>query len=231
MLEHEAEALLPTIPKAWIIGAAGLALLAAGLGAWSCVGKVASAAHAQKANQLDTAAAHSASQGDSYVAQVPVQAAQVLTDAAEVARLRAEVARLRKAPVTPPAPPAGPSLPAPEPVVLPSDSPALAHAKDGLIDAQRKQIQDQASEIHTLTLGMQSYKSAFQQAQASLVQERAAHPEHPWAAGGSYGTDRQAGVWVERNLGRIRVGVDVVRHPLAAGNSTLEAVARIGWSF
>jgi len=34
-------------------------------------------------------------------------------------------------------------------------------------------------------------------------------PPKPWAAGLSYGTDRAVGVWVERDLGRLRVGAEI----------------------
>jgi hypothetical protein len=107
-------------------------------------------------------------------------------------------------------------------------------AKDALIAAQDRLIQDQAAQIRTVTLEARSYKAAFTQSQAAEVELRAAlaaRSHHVWAAGGSYGTEGQAGAWVERDLGRVRIGLDILRRPLAAGNSTLEAVARLGWSF
>lgn len=40
-------------------------------------------------------------------------------------------------------------------------------------------------------------------------------PDRPWAAGLSYGTDRAVGVWVERDLGRLRAGLEVERSAAA----------------
>jgi hypothetical protein len=40
-------------------------------------------------------------------------------------------------------------------------------------------------------------------------------PEKPWAAGLSYGSDRAVGVWVERDLGRLRAGLEVERSAVA----------------
>ena len=54
---------------------------------------------------------------------------------------------------------------------------------------------------------------------------------HPWAAGVSYGTDATAGAWIERDYSVVRVGMDVVRRTLPGGQTTLEAVARLGISF
>lgn len=50
---------------------------------------------------------------------------------------------------------------------------------------------------------------------------------HPWAAGLSYGTDRSAGGWIERDIGRIRAGVDLIRQ----ADGQAQARARVGWSW
>jgi hypothetical protein len=50
---------------------------------------------------------------------------------------------------------------------------------------------------------------------------------HRWAAGLSYGTDRSPGLWLERDLGRLRVGAEVVRQP--AGGA--QARVRVGLSW
>lgn len=40
-------------------------------------------------------------------------------------------------------------------------------------------------------------------------------PARPWAAGLSYGTDHAVGLWLERDLGRLRAGVEVERSAAA----------------
>lgn len=50
---------------------------------------------------------------------------------------------------------------------------------------------------------------------------------HPWSAGLSYGHDKSPGVWIERDLGRIRVGAEVIRDR----SQTFQARARVGWSW
>ena len=50
---------------------------------------------------------------------------------------------------------------------------------------------------------------------------------HPWAAGLSYGHDKSPGVWIERDLGRVRVGAEVIRQR----DQTFQARARVGWSW
>lgn len=51
-------------------------------------------------------------------------------------------------------------------------------------------------------------------------------PPRPWAAGLSYGTDRAVGVWLERDLGRLRLGAEVAK---GAGHPRAEL--RVGVSF
>ena len=50
---------------------------------------------------------------------------------------------------------------------------------------------------------------------------------HPWAAGLSYGRDKSPGIWIERDLGRIRVGAELIRERA----QTFQARARVGWSW
>lgn len=50
---------------------------------------------------------------------------------------------------------------------------------------------------------------------------------HSWAAGLSYGHDKSPGVWIDRDLGRIRVGAEVIRER----GKTFQARARVGWSW
>lgn len=51
-------------------------------------------------------------------------------------------------------------------------------------------------------------------------------PARPWAAGGSYNPiTRRAGVWVERDLARLRLGADVMQ----GETGELTAMVRVGW--
>jgi hypothetical protein len=49
--------------------------------------------------------------------------------------------------------------------------------------------------------------------------------ERPWAAGVSYGSDRTQGAWIERDLGRVRVGAEAIRE---TGGAVMVR-ARVGW--
>jgi hypothetical protein len=51
-------------------------------------------------------------------------------------------------------------------------------------------------------------------------------PERPWAAGVSYSTDRQTGVWLERDIGRLRLGAEVSK-----GQGKPRAELRVGVAF
>jgi hypothetical protein len=48
----------------------------------------------------------------------------------------------------------------------------------------------------------------------------------PWAAGLAYGTDHSVGVWIERDVGRLRLGVEV-----AKGAGAPRAEVRVGMAF
>lgn len=50
---------------------------------------------------------------------------------------------------------------------------------------------------------------------------------HPWAAGVSVGQDKSPGVWIEHDMGRLRVGAEALRQT----SGTLQARVRIGWSW
>lgn len=51
-------------------------------------------------------------------------------------------------------------------------------------------------------------------------------PPKPWAAGLAYGSDHSVGVWLERDVGRLRVGVEV-----AKGQGGPRAEIRVGMAF
>ena len=157
----------------------GIAVLAAAciwitFGAKSCVGQHQVAVHVQQADQDHEAAVTSAAQGATHDQEADQHQAQLQGDAAEVARLRAELARVRKAPTAPPAPPQAPGAPEPEPMAPPVDLAAVVAQQDLLITAQDKQIQDQAGQIHTLTLARDSWRLSAQDSAAEAVQLRSA---------------------------------------------------------
>ncbi|WP_104228452.1 hypothetical protein [Solimonas fluminis] len=53
-------------------------------------------------------------------------------------------------------------------------------------------------------------------------------PARPWAAGVSWAPREElGGVWIERDLGRLRVGADIEE----AGGGELQARVRVGWRF
>ena len=175
MLENlEPKDILPSIPKAWIIGPAVLILGFAGVATYSCVKGRQVAVHVQQADQDHTAAASSAAQGAAHDQEAATEAPQIQNDAVTVAQLRAEVARLRTPHAPAPEPPAAPGLPAPEPVAPPVDLAAVVAKQDLLIAAQDKQIGDQAEQIHTLTLARDSWRLSAQDSAAEAVQLRSA---------------------------------------------------------
>lgn len=51
-------------------------------------------------------------------------------------------------------------------------------------------------------------------------------PARPWAAGLSYGTDHAVGLWLERDLGRLRAGVEVER---SAAATTARVRVGVSW--
>ena len=52
--------------------------------------------------------------------------------------------------------------------------------------------------------------------------------EHPWAAGLSMGSDGSPGIFLERDLGRLRVGAEAIRQ---APDHQIGARVRLGWSW
>ena len=149
-----------------------------------------------------------------------------------VARLQAELNLLQSAPKPPPSLPLVPGISAVDPA--PVDLHQVDAKKDELIGALYKANGDLKTQLETVTEARDSWRASAQASQKEAISLRAAlstRTDRAWAVGVAYGTDRQAGAWVEHDLGPVRVGIDVVRHPLPGGSSTLEAVGRIGWSF
>ena len=91
--------------------------------------------------------------------------------------------------------------------------------------ALRAQNADLKLAVTSLTQAGQGFQQESTGLRAAVTSAR------PWAVGLIYGTSQTMGAFMERDLGPIRAGVDVVRRVLPAGNATIDASARLGWRF
>ena len=115
----------------------------------------------------------------------------------------------------------------------------LDAAKDQLItaeDADRGALHQDLADTKTELAQTRDEAASFRRAADSFQAESATLrsaivPPRPWAAGVIYGTSSTVGAFLERDLGPIRAGVDVVRRVLPAGPATVDATARVGWCF
>ena len=231
--------------KGYLIAAALLLAGGIGLGWWARGGGKSQPAALAQADKKDQVAAAAYTQGDQHGQEAKTTAGTVAKDeaaaagtGAEVAKLQAEVARLRKlhaAPVCPAgAPGAAPADPGAQPVGADLDA-----AKDQLItaeDADRGALHQDLADTKTELAQTRDEAASFRRAADSFQAESATLrsaivPPRPWAAGVIYGTSSTVGAFLERDLGPFRAGVDVVRHVLPAGTATIDASARLGWSF
>jgi len=226
--------------------AAGVSALVLGLGVWSWIGTHQVAVHVHQGEAALVAGSASASQGARHEAEAAQAHAQTQQDDAagqaiedEVARRRAAVERARQAVSgADPAQAVGPIAPVPDqaPVDL---APVVASQTELIqaLDVQHQQdvvrIADRDRELAAKDRALASYKQASEQNAASAIQFQAALAvRRPWAAGALYGTDRTVGAFVERDLGSsARVGIDIVRRPVAGGQTTLEALGRLAIRF
>lgn len=192
------------------------------------------ACRARKAAAVATTqAAQAGTQGalDESHAQGAYQAAQqlqpvIVRDDTAVAAAHAEVERLRAALA-----------------VALQQAPVQDPAREALIAAQATENAAQATEIQDLKARGADLEAAYtaqvkatgdykaQAASLQVANDLLRRAQRPWAAGASVGTDSSKGVWAERDLGPVRVGVDVIRRPATGGSTTLEAIARVGWRF
>lgn len=219
------EALAPKLPTSWIAGLAGLTLVIAGVCGYSCRSHHQVVVAIKKADVAQAAEVKDEAKGDADDKQLEADAPILAADDAAVTRL--EDAQ----PAPAPAPPHAPT-PDPQPVGLPAV--VVGDPRDqALIQALQKDLADTQQALHTAITAAADYKQAAQDSQAEAAQLRAALTvrQKAWAVGGLYGTDSSLGAWVERDLGVVRVGVDVVRRPIAGGQTTLEAIARLGIRF
>ena len=220
--------------RAYLAAAALVVLALASFGGWRAYKAHQAAVHLKKADVLDTSqTAHGAK------AETHEQAAQALTPALQsddegVARARAALAELQH-----PAPVAHPTNATPDapahldtaPVVLaPLDA-----AKDDLIQALTQSVADLKASNSALTQADQERQAQVKDLKAEVVQLRASiaarPPELHWAASAIYGTNQTAGAGVEYDRGILRAGMDIVRRQVAGGQTTLEAIGRVGIRF
>ena len=204
------------IGKGYLIGAAGLALVLAGIFMYRdhSQGKR-DQAHIQQANVDQGASQAAAKQGDQHAAAAQEIAPAIATDDQNVSRLQAQVARLRAAARRPPGPDPLPGMPDPEPASVP---PELDLAKDALIAAQAKDITDLKAQNLQLTLADQDHRQAFVQDDAAVGELRQAiHPTYRRAAGLLYAPGQSAvGVIVEQDIARVRVVGELIQQGLPA---------------
>jgi hypothetical protein len=215
--------------------AAGLALVAGGSALYLQHGRDRrDTAHVQAA-ATDTIVSNAlAKEGDSHAAKA--EKVPVKSDSATVARLQAEVARLRKAVADAPVPPAVPGLPEPQPVAPVVPVVQLDQTKDELIGALVQENADLKGQNAELVLADQDHRNAYVQADAAAAELRKAiHPDYHRAVGLLWAPGQQAaGIFVEQDLYRVRVGVLVVQQglpALAGGHNQTLAMVSAGWRF
>ena len=213
--------------RGYIIAAVLLIAGGAGLGWWARGhGQQAAVTHAAT---IDATATAALSKGVSIG-----QAAQTLEPAKQAAhskvdadrtRLQADEVRRGAQPVQPAS--AGSTGPAAAPVAsaVEQDQAQLITdqaTENGVVEAQNADLQ---ASVTSLTQAAQGFQQEASTLRAAIT------PARPWAAGIVYGTSQTMGAFLERDLGPIRAGVDVVRRVLPAGNATIDASARLGWRF
>lgn len=105
------------------------------------------------------------------------------------------------------------------------------------LDAQHTldllRIADRDKSILDLTAASSSWKAACQASQAENAQLhiQLSAKSLPWTAGAIYGSNGTVGGFLERTLGPIEVGLDIVRRPVAGGQTSYEALGRAGVRF
>ena len=154
-----------------------------------------------------------------------------------ITRLKAQIASLRGVAPNPSANRlSSPSNTDPEPTTSPCSAELTqrllaAQEAQHLLDLQR--IADRDSRIENLAAATESWKAAAAASQIEVTKLRtlASLRDRKWGAGAMYGTSGTAGAYVERAFGPVQVGMSVVRHTVAGGQTTLEAIASAGIRF
>ena len=196
----------------------------------------------KKADKIDKVVVEKTEEGKKHEADAAddhkqTQTDDALGDVAEelVRKLKARVAALEKAAKTPPpAMTVAPVVPEdPSHALVITALNQLVAAEDAQHDIDLKRIADRDKELKDQAAATTSWKQAAQASQSEVVQLRAAAAASStrWGVGALYGTSGTAGGYVERGFGPVQVGVSVVRHAIAGGQTTLEAVASAGIRF
>ena len=157
--------------------------------------------------------------------------AKAVQAAATIADLKRQLLAARRtiAPIS------GPIAP-----ITPSNSgQSSVDAAQKVIDAQDAQhgldlqrIADRDQQLKDQTAATAAWKASAMASQAENAKLRAAAGLAPkWGAGALYGSSGTAGGYVERSFGAVQVGMSVVRHQIAGGQYTLEAIASAGIRF
>lgn|GEM_PF-6732364 len=225
------------IPVRAYLAYAALGILAlAGFGGWRAYQAHQAALHLQKANQLETSQASHGAKAETHEQIAEEAQARIPADDAAVAAARAALARVALHQPRPDVHPADtlpgtPAHPDPAPVVLaPMDA-----AKDTLIEALTKEVADLKTANAALAQGDQERQAQVKDLQAEVLQLRASIAARPrdlhWSASVIYGTNQAVGAGVGRDWGVVHAGLDVIRRPVAGGQTTLEALGRLGFHF
>ena len=197
-------------------------LLVLGFSMYSCSTKPKPAPLAAQ-SAITTAQTKEAALGPKIKAQAIVIAADIKAVAHDVAGFKHSTPVPAPKPITAP----GTALSLEEPLGAP---PVVAHdpQDQALINDQAKLIADQAAQITNLTQDRDAYKA---EALASRAQLAVQVQVRNWSVSAIYGTNQTAGAGVEYRYHAVQVGVDVVRRQIAGGQTTLEALGRVGFSF
>jgi len=178
------------------------------------------------ANQAEAVATTDHAQGVQHDAEAEHRAPVLANDDAEVQRLER---------IADPAPDPAPSPALPGSQVVGPPPVVVDDTEHQLVAALKKDLADTKDQLATVTLARDAYRSEADARAQECTQLRVALAAVPrdlhWSAGAVYGTGQTAGGYVERDLGPIRVGVDIVRRQLAGGQTTLEAIGHLGMRF
>lgn len=92
-------------------------------------------------------------------------------------------------------------------------------------------LQDQQGQDH---LEVKSPDGTITSVTDVVVRPNPVIPDRPWAAGVLYGvstTGKDYGAWVERDLSRLRVGLEGIQSQQFTGRNEFRVNARVGWRF
>jgi FtsZ-binding cell division protein ZapB len=222
--------------RASLLAAAALVVVVGAYSGWRAIRTHQAAVHLKKADQLDTTQATHGAKAETHEQEAQALTPTLQEDDAAVARARAAVDRLavlHSGSAAHSTAPAGDATP--QPVHAPVVVAPLDAAKDVLISALTKDVADLKAANASLAQADQERQAQVKDLKAEVVQLRASiaarPPELRWAVLGIYGTNQSAGASVEYDRGAFRAGLDVVRRQVSGGQSTVEALGRVGMRF